>query len=83
MSDDTTHRKIRDYISNNLQKKGDTNPFDDTEKLITGGRLDSLDAVEMVVFLEDEFGVDFSTIGFDLDLIDSVNAIIQVSSMKK
>jgi hypothetical protein len=31
--------------------------------------------VEIVIFLEEKFGVDFAEIGFDQALIDSVDAI--------
>ena len=34
-----------------------------------------MDAVEIVVFLEEKFGVNFSDVGFDQALIDSVDAI--------
>jgi acyl carrier protein len=43
--------------------------------LLLSGRLASVDAVDVVVFLEERFGVNFYEIGFDQTLIDSVNAI--------
>ena len=49
--------------------------FSDSDSLLLGGRLQSLDAVEIVVFLEETFGVDFAAIGFDQEKIDSVDAI--------
>jgi acyl carrier protein len=43
--------------------------------LLLSGRLQSIDAVEIVVFLEENFGIDFAQIGFDRDQIDSIDAI--------
>ena len=67
--------KIRAFLQQRLNAKRDTRPFSDAEPLFVTGRLDSLDAMETVVFLERELGIDFAEVGFDLELIDSVDAI--------
>ncbi len=70
------HREdIRKYLKELLLQKGDKQPFSDDASLLLGGRLASVDAVEIVVFLEEKFGVNFSEVGFDQSLIDSVDAI--------
>jgi acyl carrier protein len=70
------HREeIRTYLKELLLQKGDRQPFSDDASLLLGGRLASVDAVEIVVFLEEKFGVNFSEVGFDQSLIDSVDAI--------
>jgi acyl carrier protein len=70
------HREqIRKYLQELLLQKGDQQPFSDDASLLLSGRLASVDAVEIVVFLEEEFAVNFSDIGFDQTLIDSVDAI--------
>ncbi|HEY2547723.1 MAG TPA: hypothetical protein VGI46_16750 [Candidatus Acidoferrum sp.] len=70
------HREeIRNYLKELLLQKGDKQPFSDDASLLLSGRLASVDAVEIVVFLEEEFAVDFAEIGFDQSLIDSVVAI--------
>ena len=70
------HREeIRKYLQELLLQKGDKQPFSDDASLLLGGRLASVDAVEIVIFLEEKFGVDFAEIGFDQALIDSVDAI--------
>jgi acyl carrier protein len=70
------HREeIRKYLKELLLQKGDTQPFADDASLLLSGRLASVDAVEVVVFLEEKFGVNFGEIGFDQALIDSVDAI--------
>ena len=47
------HREeIRKYLKELLLQKGDKQPFSDDASLLLGGRLASVDAVEIVVFLE-------------------------------
>jgi acyl carrier protein len=68
-------RAIREFLQNLLIRKGDTQPFSDAASLLVSGRLQSVDAVEVVVFLESRFGVDFAKIGFDEEKVDTVDAI--------
>ena len=67
--------EIREFVQNLLTNSGDTQPLLDEDSLLGSGRLQSIDAVDIVVFLEERFGVDFSTIGFDREQIDSIDAI--------
>ena len=67
--------QIRKFIAELLHKKGDSRPFQDSESLILSGRLESIDAVEIVMFLENQFRLDFAAIGFDQALIDSIQLI--------
>ena len=70
------HREeIRKYLQEMLLQKGDKQLFSDDTSLLLSGRLASVDAVDIVVFLEEKFAVDFSELGFDPALIDSVDAI--------
>jgi acyl carrier protein len=70
------HREeIRKCLKDLLLLKGDKQPFSDDASLLLSGRLASVDAVEIVVFLEEKFGIDFAEVGFDQSLIDSVDAI--------
>jgi acyl carrier protein len=66
---------IRQFVQQLLVQKGDQRPFSDSDSLVLSGRLQSVDAVEVVVFLEEKWGIDFATIGFDETQIDSVDAI--------
>jgi acyl carrier protein len=66
---------IRAMVQDLLEKKGDVRPLEDDESLFGAGRLQSIDGIEVVLFLEQEYGMDFSNLGFDRDAIDSVNAI--------
>ena len=66
---------IREFLRELLARKGDTEPFSDQTSLVLSGRLQSIDAVELAVFLEEKFLVDFADIGFDQETIDTVDAI--------
>jgi acyl carrier protein len=55
--------------------KGDGAPLSDEDLLFTSGRLDSLDAVEIIMTIETDYGVNFSEIDFDLTRLDSIAAI--------
>ena len=67
--------RIRELVRSLLLNKGDAQPFKDDDSLLLSGRLQSIDAVEIVVFLEQNFGLDFAEIGFDQQQLDSVDAI--------
>ncbi len=76
---------IREFVRELLARKGDTEPFSDQASLLLSGRLQSVDAVELAVFLEEQFGVDFANMGFDQEMVDTVDAIFDlvVGSVKR
>ena len=61
---------IREFVRNLLITNGDAEPLADQDSLLLSGRLQSIDAVEIVVFLEENFGIDFAELGFDQQQID-------------
>jgi len=67
--------KIRLLIEDLLQRKGDLHAFADSDSLVLSGRLDSLDVLEIVAFLEREFGIDFGDHPFDQQILDSIDEI--------
>jgi acyl carrier protein len=67
--------EIRAFVQDLLNQNDDRRPLSDEDSLLISGRLQSIDAVEIVVFLEQRFGVDFASLGFDRDRIDSINKI--------
>jgi acyl carrier protein len=66
---------MRNYVMQRLRMKGDGAPLSDDDLLFSSGRLDSLDAVEIIMCIETEYGINFSEINFDLTLLDSIAAI--------
>lgn len=72
----TPEQQIREFVASLLVRKGDTASFGDEESLVSRGRLDSVDVMEIVLFLEDRFDLDFGDRGFSLDDYDSVKRIV-------
>jgi acyl carrier protein len=66
---------IRQFLQHLLGKKGDHQPFSDSDSLVFSGRLQSIDVVDVVVFLEEKWNIDFARLGFDTSQVDSVEAI--------
>ncbi len=67
---------VRELVQSLLRRKGDENGFADSDSLIASGRLDSVDTIALLVFIEKEYGVDFAERGFDQDELDSVDSIV-------
>jgi acyl carrier protein len=67
--------QMRNYVMQRLRMKGDGAPLSDDDLLFSSGRLDSLDAIEIIMCIETEYGINFSEINFDLTLLDSIAAI--------
>ena len=70
-----TRAQMRSFVIQRLRMHGDLAPLNDEDLLFTSGRLDSLDAVEIITYVETNYGINFSEINFDLTLLDSIAAI--------
>ena len=75
MRPNESKQMIREFLQGLLTQKKDTRPFGDDTSLILGGRLDSIDTVELVLYLETVFGVKFASGGFQREQLDTVNTI--------
>lgn len=70
--------QMRTFVTQRLRMHGDFALPGDNDPLFSSGRLDSLDAVELVMVLEAEHGIDFARIEFDLQRLDSVTALTEL-----
>jgi acyl carrier protein len=70
--------RVRGFLAGLLRELDDQAAFEDAESLIESGRLDSFAVVNLVVFLESDFGVDFDKVEFDPQRLDSVDEILAV-----
>lgn len=50
----------------------------DTENLVQVGLIDSLAILEIVAFLESEFGISFEETGLDPDVLSSITSILDL-----
>lgn len=71
----TAKQKLREFLKETLENHGDRREFADGESLFVSGRLDSFSMMNLVMYLEQAFGLDFSDLEFDVNLVDSVNEI--------
>ena len=74
---------IREFLQKLLRQTGDRRSFADSDSLVMSGRLDSVDTLDLVVFLEEKYGIDFAERGFDkndLDSLDNIMALIGAGS---
>ena len=67
---------VRDLLTRLLHRNGDQRPFSDSDSLWLSGRLQSIDALELIVFLEEHYGFDFADRPFDQGQIDSVDEVV-------
>jgi len=75
---DVARDKIRSLLSEIVVRKGLLEKFTDDTDLVSGGFIDSIDIMDIVVYLEQEFGLDFVDRGIDQTEFDSVDSIVQM-----
>src|SRR5262245_28662266 len=75
MTESSVRTRIRAFVREALAARKDGATLDDNESLFVSGRLESLAVTQLVVFLEESFGVDFGVTPFELDELDSVELI--------
>ena len=73
-------KKVTEFVSSLVAAKGMKPDFSDQEFLITGGLLDSTDVLTIVLFLEENFSIDFNVIDFDPEKFDTIDGIYSMVS---
>ena len=68
-------QQLREFIEKALANQADRAGFSDDEALFSSGRLDSFTMMNLVMYLEQSCGIDFAGIEFDIELVDSIDAI--------
>ena len=74
---------VRAYILAQFLPGEDPDELTDRTPLITGGILDSIRTLKLVVFLEDRFGVPIEAHEAGVDHLDSVGSIASLIAAKK
>jgi acyl carrier protein len=72
----TTCDQLRGFVGEILQRRGDAAPFEDGDSLALSGRLDSVDVIELLGFLEATFAIDFARLGFDRNDFESISTML-------
>ncbi len=73
--DGNAQQKLREFLKEALENHGDHKAFSDDESLFLSGRLDSFTMMNLIMYLEEAFSLDFSDFEFDVSLVDSLNGI--------
>lgn len=66
--------KVREYINSEFNSTGEEEIKDDSA-LLTTGIIDSISALQLVDFLEKEFGIEFEAHEVDQENINSIDLI--------
>ena len=75
--------RVTTFFKETLSRHGDLGELSDSESLFLSGRLDSLSMLNLIMFLENHFSMNFSEIDFDVDLVDSIDSIIQLVDQQR
>lgn len=72
---DDSKAKLRQYIAHNLLFSDDGFTYDDDASLLEAGIVDSLGVMELVLFVEEAFGVKVEDQDVTPDNFDSINKL--------
>jgi acyl carrier protein len=76
-------RIVRDYILREFLPGEDSSELTEDTPLITGGILDSISTLKLVVFLEERFGITVEAHEAGIEHLDSVGQITHLIAEKK
>lgn len=74
---------VKSFILREFLPGEDPSELTDTTPLITGGVLDSIATIKLVLFLETEFGIAIQAHETDPEYLDTVASIAQLVNSKK
>jgi acyl carrier protein len=77
-----TRNELRAQVERLLADKGDREPLGDADSLVLSGRLDSTDVLQIVMFLEGSYGIDFADQAFDQEDFDSIARILMLIELR-
>lgn len=74
---------IRQFIVETLRRNNQPTEFKDDESLIKSQRLDSLDTVDLLLFIEEKYNIPPSALGEKYSKIDTLNFIVKYIESNK
>ncbi len=74
---------VRDYVLREFLPGEAPSTVTPQTPLISGGIIDSIDAVKLIVFLESEFGIEVQAFDADLEHLDTLEAIERFVAAKR
>ncbi|MDH5325885.1 MAG: acyl carrier protein [Gammaproteobacteria bacterium] len=79
----STEQKIRDYVLDNYLFTDDQNALKNDESFLDKGIIDSTGIMEVILFLEEEFGIEVEDEEMVPENLDSVNNIVKYIQSKQ
>lgn len=73
---------IKDFIMSEFLPGEDPNDLDDSTPLISGGILDSIATLKLVMFMEERFGITFQAHEVNRELLDTLADIARLVASK-
>jgi acyl carrier protein len=74
---------IRSYIAQNILFSGDEYPYPDEASFLDEGIVDSMNVLELVSFVEDQYGIKVADSDIVPDNFDSVSKLAAFVQIKK
>jgi acyl carrier protein len=82
MSEQDARHRIKDFIMSQFLPGEDPAELTDQTPLISGGILDSIATLQLVMFLEENYKVSFEAHEVDKDNLDTIDLIVQLLATK-
>ena len=79
----STEQKVRDYILDNYLFTNDQSALDNADSFLDKGIIDSTGIMEVIYFLEEEFGVEVEDEEMIPENLDSVDNIVKYIASKR
>jgi acyl carrier protein len=79
----STRDQVRSFILTNYLFTDDAKALDDTASLMQGGTMDSTGILELIMFLEEKFGIKVADEEMVPANLDSVNNVVAFVDRKK
>lgn len=79
---DTAKQKIKNFIMEQFLPGEDANELTDDTPLISGGILDSIATLQLVMYVEETFGVSFEPHEVDKENLDTLNLMVRLLASK-
>jgi methoxymalonate biosynthesis acyl carrier protein len=74
---------IRTFVSNNLNNFGDDVTFTDADNIFQSGLVNSLFAVQLIAFLEKQFGIRINNEDMNIANFSSVDRMVEFVEKKQ
>lgn len=68
-------QNLRDFVADTPDQTWRPQPGERYRPAVLNGRLDSFSTMNLVMFLEENFAIDFSDFEFDVGVLDSIDLI--------